>query len=410
VASGFNPALIMGIVCFFNAQHHKYQVQELLGLLSKYLEVESKTLRTGPVLQEELRALKFLHKSARVHIKSEQEVKIEKEGEVVIGTKRVEEGKGGERKRAKYTRPFMTTVPLDMSVDPKAEGIKDFSAPIPLPVAHRQNQVSGSSRNFAPDFNFVNDGGILHTQTPYQTYPHVPCVLQYAIKDFSHGDQDLTTYADYSLPIAYPQVQQGNQQFDPSSSNLFPNDMTGINLTPSPNSEAIMWAALGAFTNSGPAYSQVLSNMDTAGAQLGEISPPSSLGDLPGTTNLHIAQGYEGYGYGTSGLGIQLGNTPTPMHAGYHNPVMAHPQPHIYSQQPNQYLQPNSQHMQAMRRQSFPLPQTQTQVQVQGQGMRWSQGMIQNGTLGESIPIPQAHEAVKVARSNSMWEMPGKQP
>jgi hypothetical protein len=400
----------MGIVCFFNAQHHKYQVQELLGLLSKYLEVESKTLRTGPVLQEELRALKFLHKSARVHIKSEQDVKIEKEGEVTLGTKRVEEEKGGERKRAKYTRPFMTTVPLDMSVDPKTEGMKDCSAPIPLPVAHRQIQIPGSSRNFAPDFNYVNDGGITHTQSPYQTYPHIPFAIQYAIKDLTHGDQDMTNYADYSLPIAYPQVQQGNQQFDPSSSNLFPNDISGINPTPSPNTEAMMWAAMTALTNSGPAYSQVLSNMDTAGAQLGEISPPSSLGDLPGTTNLHLAQGYEGYGYGTSGLGIQLGHTPTPMHGGYHNPVMAHPQPHIYTQQPNQYLhvQPDSQQIQAMRRQSFPLPQTHMQVQAQPQGMRWSQGMIQNGVIGETRP--QTHEAVKVARSNSMWAMPSKQP
>ena len=399
----------MGIVCFFNAQHHKYQVQELLGLLSKYLEVEPKTLRTGPVLQEELRALKFLHKSARVHIKSEQDVKNEKEGEVAKGVKRVEEEKGGERKRAKYTRPFMTTVPLDMSVDPKTEGMKECLAPIALPVAHRQSQVVGNSRNFATDFNLGNDGDITNTPSTYQTYPHVPCVLQYAIKDYSHGDQDLTTYADYSLPIAYPQVQ-ANQQIDPSSSTLFPNDISGINPTPSPNTEAMMWAALGAFTNSGPAYSQVLSNMDTAGAQLGEISPPSSLGDLPGTTNLHLAQGYEGYGYGTAGLGIQLGNIPTPMHAGYHNPVMAHPQPHIYTQQSNQYLhvQSNLQQTQAMRRQSFPLPQTHTQVQGQGQGMRWSQGMIQNGANGETVP--QTHEAVKVTRSNSMWAMPGKQP
>jgi len=398
----------MGIVCFFNAQHHKYQVQELLGLLSKYLEVESKTLRTGPVLQEELRALKFLHKSARVHIKSEQDVKTEKEGEVIIGTKRVEEEKGGERKRAKYTRPFMTTVPLDMSVDPKTEGLRDCSAPIPLPLAHRQTQVAGPSSNIATASTYVNDGGITHTQSPYQTYPNVPFAIQYALKDLTHGDQNVTTYVDYSLPNPYPQVQ-ANQQFDPSSSNLFPNDMTGINPTPSPNSEAIMWAALGAFTNSGPAYSQVLSNMDTAGAQLGEISPPSSLGDLPGTTSLHLAQGYERYGYGTSGLGIQLGHTPTPMHAGYHNPVMAHPQPHVYTQQPNQYLhvQSNSQQLQAMRRQSFPLPQTHTQVQAQAQGMGWNQGMIQNGVIGETIP--QTHEAVKMARSNSMWAMPGKQ-
>jgi len=399
----------MGIVCFFNAQHHKYQVQELLGLLSRYLEVESKTLRTGPVLQEELRALKFLHKSARVHIKSEQDVKTETQGEMVIGTKRVEEEKGGERKRAKYTRPFMTTVPLDMSIDPKSEGLRDCSTPIPLPLAHRQTQVAGPSSNIATAFNYVNDGGIAHTQSPYQTYPNVPFAIQYALKDLTHGDQNVTTYVDYSLPNPYPQVQ-ANQQFDPSSSNLFPNDMTGINPTPSPNSEAIMWAALGAFTNSGPAYSQVLSNMDTAGAQLGEISPPSSLGDLPGTTNLHLAQGYEGYGYGTSGLGIQLGHTPTPMHAGYHNPVMAHSQPHVYTQQPNQYLhvQSNSQQLQAMRRQSFPLPQTHTQVQAQAQGMGWGQNMIPNGAIGEAIP--QTHEAVKMARSNSMWAMPSKQP
>ena len=409
MASGFNPALIMGIVCFFNAQHHKYQVQELLGLLSKYLEVESKTLRTGPVLQEELRALKFLHKSARVHIKSEQDVKNEKEGGGATGSKRVEDGEGGERKRAKYTRPFMTTVPLDMSVDPKTEGVKDCSAPLPLPIAHRQIQAAGSSRDFAADCNLVNGGAINNTPSTYQTYPHVPSVLQYAIKDYSHGDQDLTTYADYSLPIAYPQIQ-ANQQFDQSSSTLFPNDTSGINPTPSPNTEAIMWAALGAFANSGPAYSQVLSNMDMAGAQLGEISPPSSLGDLPGTTNLHLAQGYEGYGYGTAGLGIQLGNIPTPMHAGYHNPVMAHPQPHVYTQQSNQYLhvRSNSQQIQAMRRQSFPLTQTHTQVQGQGQGMGWSQGMIQNGVHGETVP--QTHEVVKVARSNSMWTMPSKQP
>jgi hypothetical protein len=448
VASGFNPALIMGIVCFFNAQHHKYQVQELLGLLSKYLEVESKTLRTGPVLQEELRALKFLHKSARVHIKLEQNLGDGKEndGNPVIGVKRPEEDKEPEkatereRKRPKYSRPFTTTVPLDMSIEARGDvvGKSDPSAPIPLPQAHRQQLQTPStstSRGFLGDFGLGSTDGnnMPHTLSPYQTYPHVPSALQYAIKDFSFGDQDLTTYTDYSLPIVYPQIDITRSQvptFDPSAQQPFTNTnitSNGIAPTPSPNTEANMWAAMqGAFpTSTGTAFGQVLSNMDTAGAQLGEISPPSSLGDLPGTTNLHLAmQGYEGYGYPgtTTGLGIQLGHTPTPMHAGtYYNPMIVHPQPHMYLQHPQpqpqhqqpqvQQLQPQQQqqqqHSQAMRRQSYPQPQTQTT----NQGQSWSQSMLnqsQNGIQG-TIGIPQTHEAVRETRSNSMWAMPGKE-
>jgi hypothetical protein len=410
----------MGIVCFFNAQHHKYQVQELLGLLSKYLKVESKTLRTGPVLQEELRALRFLHKSARVHINEQNTTVKEGEGSVKIG-KRATEEKERERKRPKYIRPFTTTVPLDMSIDIHAtEGAKDTSAPIPLPLAHRQLlQTPGTSRTFGTDFNLgmgMNDSnGITHTQSPFHFFPNVPSVLQSAIKDYSYGDQDLTAYADYALPILYPQIT--NQQFDPSSLNMYQAGTNGINPTPSRNTDANLFAALSAYAapvSNGTVYGQVLGNMDTAGAQIGEISPPSSLGDLPGTTNQHLAmQGYEGYGYPT-GLGVQLGHTPTSMHAGTYyntntNAVMAHPQPHVYTQQPqlNQFLQPPPQtQIQAMRRQSFPQQPTYTQLQ----GQRWSEGMIlQNGVIGSGT-IPQTQEAVKVARSNSMWATPSKQP
>lgn len=408
----------MGIVCFFNAQHHKYQVQELLGLLSKYLEVESKTLRTGLVLQEELRALKFLYKSAKVHIKLEQNVGKEGEGEgrVKIGSKRSEEEKGGEKKRAKYIRPYMTTVPLDMSIDPIATAGKDNTAPIPLPLAHRQLQTPGNSRTFG-DLNLGINGsggfGITHTQSPF---PNVPTGLQHAVNGFSIGDQDFTNYLGYSPPNLFPQAQaQGGLGPESDQSQFtftnFAAGVNGINPTPSPNTEADMWAALGAFNSSGTAFTQVLSNMDVAGAQLGEISPPSSTGDLPGSTNYHLTRGYEGYGYGTSGLGIQLGHTPTPMHGGYYNPAMAHPQPHVYTQQQphvNQYLQPNPQQTQAIRRQSYPLAQTHTQVQ--GQGMRWSHGMIpQNGERGAGS-MPQIQDAAKVARSNSLWVMPSKQP
>lgn len=431
VASGFNPALIMGIVCFFNAQHHKYQVQELLGLLSNYLEVESKTLRTGPVLQEELRALKFLHKSARLHIKLEQgtgDVK-EKEGHTVVGIKRPEEEKEKEkereRKRPKYTRPFTTTVPLDMSIESRGEagGKSDTSAPIPLPQAHRQllqTPSTSSSRNFIGDFGLgMSDAnGMAHSLSPYQTYPNVPSALQYAIKDFSFGDQDLTTFTDYSLPITYPQVDMNRTQastFDPSALQQFTMlNNHGIAPTPSPNTEAAVWAAMGSVaTSSGTAFGQVLSNMDTAGAQLGEISPPTSLGDLPGTTIRHL-EGYDGYGYPGIGLGIQLGHTPTPMHAGtYYNPMMVHPQPHMYLQQPQhqqqqqqaQQQQTNQQlNLQAMRRQSYPQPQTQTQ----NTGQSWSQSLMNHNGIQGSSGIPQTHEAVKETRSNSMWTIPGK--
>lgn len=386
----------MGIVCFFNAQHHKYQVQELLGLLSKYLEVESKTLRTGPVLQEELRALKFLHKSARVHIKLDQDEIGEKEEGVVIGTKRPEEEKAGERKRARYTRPFLTTAPLDMSVEtPLPSSKDDLSAPIPLPPAHRQLQTSGTSGAFPGDLNLGstnNNGiGLGHTATPYQAFRNVPSALQYAIKDFSYGDQEFTTFPDYVLP-QYAQVAV-NQPFDPSSLNPVQHG-NGINIapTPSPNTEAAMWATLNAYaSSSGTAYGQVLGHMDNAGAKIGEISPPYSTGDLPGTSHSFLPnQGYEFQGtYGTTGLGIQCGHTPTPMHGGaYYNPGLTHPQPHVYPQA-NQFLQSDLQghQIQATRRQSFPTSQTQVQVQLQGQ--RWSEGMIpQNGILGGGM-LPQ---------------------
>jgi hypothetical protein len=370
-------------------------------------------------LQEEQRALKFLHKSARVHVKLEQrqvdaqptaaegsEAKGQDNSENKEGLEAVSEPeKEKERaaKRTRYSRPFTTSAPLQLHVHPAGEvhaGSSRHADAMSLPPAHPSagpQTPSTASTYLAPPNGNGLGTNVPYSQSPFQAYPHVPSALQYAIKDFSFGDQDLTTFTDFSLPVQNPMysstditrslslgnaplghghIQHQNQnQFDTFGLGQIQN-FSGIAPTPSPNTDAAVWDALQAMgaSNSlglGTTFSQVLSNMDNAGAQIGELSPPSSLGDLPGS-NAYSAWGYydplpagQGHGVGL-GLGIQLGHVSTPMHGGtvagigygsnvhpdphaqavqqHHQPMMQHPQPHTHIQQP-------------MRRQSYPLPQ-----------------------------------------------------
>jgi hypothetical protein len=256
-----------------------------------------------------------------------------------------------------------------------------------------------------------NGLGMTYSHLPHP-FGNVPPEIQTAIGDFAFGDQDHKTFADFSLPF-FASNQGQRLTYDPAMTQITNNINTnGIAPTPSPNTEANVWAAMNSLTNPSDTTiitprDQVLINFHNASAGL-DYSPPNSIGDLPGSTNQNLQM--QNYNYGlTTGLGIQLGHLPTPMHGGtYYNPIMSHPQPHIFAQQGQQQNQatagqvqtqaqmPSQVQGQVMRRQSYPQPA--------GQGQGWGQNVLAQDGL-----LPQTQDGVKVQqRSNSMWDIPGE--
>lgn len=235
VASGFNPALIMGIVCFYNAQHHKYKVEELLQLLSKYLEVESKTLRKGPVLEEELKALKFLHKSAKVHIKLGDRAAAGPAGDASGVSARIRSiaelgvpESEREAKRPRVNLPFTTSTPLLQNVTPSSSttifhppvsASTSQDGPIPLPVAHHSQTTlfspqtatsTSSSATITAGPNMAGASAGIHPGQAY--FPHVPCQniplnLQASIGDLSSGDRGQMFFSDFNGVNIHSQLE-----------------------------------------------------------------------------------------------------------------------------------------------------------------------------------------------------------
>lgn len=281
MASGFNPALIMGVVCFHHDQHHKYQVQELLRLLEKYLEVESKTLRKGPVLHQELRALWFLHKSARVHIKlgntggDRKEKKRRSSAEMADGGG--SSSGSGERvtKRPRPVpapvRPFTTSTPLQTIATlppsvPGGVGVAAASASaIPLPVAHPQAQ------GIAPMPSAPTAVPPAQALAPF---PHVPLYLQGPIKDFSFGDTDTMSF---------------NEQFGLNtvqSQYNWPSQSQWLNMGSGFISNTDMWSATPTIASSST-VAQVMSTFNKAGQ---DVSPEQPLSELPFIDHLQHQQ------------------------------------------------------------------------------------------------------------------------
>ncbi|WWD18968.1 hypothetical protein CI109_103425 [Kwoniella shandongensis] len=64
VASGFNPATIIGILCFLGYRDDRFQPGELRSVLQQYIELEEKTVRKDQTLETELTVLKIMVRKA----------------------------------------------------------------------------------------------------------------------------------------------------------------------------------------------------------------------------------------------------------------------------------------------------------------------------------------------------------
>ena len=65
VASGFNPATIIGILCVFRYRYPRFEHRDLLRLLEKYIAVEKQTIRRDEALENELRVLQMMVERAK---------------------------------------------------------------------------------------------------------------------------------------------------------------------------------------------------------------------------------------------------------------------------------------------------------------------------------------------------------
>lgn len=230
----------MGVLCFSPAPKHRYKVEDLLRLLSKYLEIESRTVRKGPVLEEELRSLKFLYKSAKVHARlagGPPSALGGKRNRVAISSPadggrvelswigEVNEGEPSgwrEAKRQKTVGPLTTSIPLP-SADSQARtwahlhtntNMERYSdGPIPLPppgqiagpnhVANHellQNDDTHAPRHepaAASVTNLMLQAHLVGQQqyTAHQ-YNNIPFNLQGTIADFSSGDHHQMSFTD----------------------------------------------------------------------------------------------------------------------------------------------------------------------------------------------------------------------
>ncbi|KAK8854883.1 hypothetical protein IAR55_003622 [Kwoniella newhampshirensis] len=64
VASGFNPATIVGILCFLGYQDERFRPGELRSVLQAYIKLEEKTVRRDETLETELRVLRLMEGKA----------------------------------------------------------------------------------------------------------------------------------------------------------------------------------------------------------------------------------------------------------------------------------------------------------------------------------------------------------
>ena len=60
VASGFNPATIIGILCVFHYRDPRFEHADLLRLLEKYIAIEKQTVRRDEALENELVVLQMM--------------------------------------------------------------------------------------------------------------------------------------------------------------------------------------------------------------------------------------------------------------------------------------------------------------------------------------------------------------
>lgn len=65
MASGFNPAVVIGILCLFHAHDPRFDKAKMLGLVESYIKVEERTVRRDDSLETELHVLRTMVDKAK---------------------------------------------------------------------------------------------------------------------------------------------------------------------------------------------------------------------------------------------------------------------------------------------------------------------------------------------------------